>query len=422
MPLVVERSLTDLITTEALVMARLRQDERQGAPRWVPMAHQEPPPGTWRTWLLEGGRGIGKTEGAAHYVDDYAKAHPYHRIGIIAPKFATARSVCVEGETGLLSVNPGVRFNRSLYELRWPNGAQGQIFGAYGPEDVEALRGPQFHLIWAEELAAWPQLDGCWNNMQFGLRLGDNPHAIATSTPKPRATYKRIRLDERTVITHATTRDNPNLHPSVRAELERQYGGTRLGRQELGGELLEDVEGALWQYAWIDQHRASHAPELTRIVVAIDPAATHGENADYTGIAAAGLGVDGDYYVLRADQYRLSPSGWATRAVDLYHELKADRIVAETNNGGDMVEHTIRQVWRDAPFKKITASRGKQVRAEPVALLYEQGRVHHVGIFAALEDQQCAFPVANEHDDLVDADVYAITELAEGIRTKIRAS
>jgi len=408
-----------------LAAAALSLQQRQAQQAtYHPYPWQIPPEGDWRVWLLEGGRGIGKTDGAARYVDDYAKAHPYHRIGIIAPRFASARSVCVEGETGLLAINPGISFNRSQYELRWRNGARAQIFGAFGPEDVEALRGPQFHVVWCEELAAWHQLDGCWNMMQFGLRLGDSPHVIATSTPKPRPLYKRIRSDPRTVRTFGRTSEAHGLPESVREDLARQYAGTRLGRQELEGALLDDIEGALWQYSWLEEGRVAYDSERTysRVVVAVDPAATHGEDSDFTGIAVGAVGTDGDYYVLRAEQYRLSPQGWARRAVDAYDALGADRLIAERNNGGEMVESTIRQVRRDVPVKVIHASRGKALRAEPIAALYEQGRVHHVGVFAALEDQMCAFPVSNEHDDLVDAVVYALTELAEGGKKIIRAA
>lgn len=340
-------------------------------------------------------------------------------MAIIAPKLATARGVCVEGETGLLSVNPAIQFNRSWGELRWPNGSYAQIFGAYTPEDVEALRGHQFGFCWCEEMASWRQLDGCWDMMRLGLRLGARPRVVVTTTPKPRPLLSRLLADPQTVAVRATTHDNPHLAPEVRAELERQYGGTRLGRQELGGELLEDVEGALWQYGWIDGARVSSAPGLSRVVVAVDPAVTHGEDSDATGIVVAGRGDDGELYVLSAQGYKLSPQGWATRALDAYDQYQADRIIAERNNGGEMVEATIRNVRAKAPVKTIVASRGKALRAEPIAALFEQGHVHMVGTFPKLDDELCSFPIANEHDDLVDALVYALTELAEPVHKAV---
>lgn len=406
---------------EALPLAaariRLRQQAVSAHPGWSPLPHQRPPEDDdWLYWLLWGGRGSGKTAGAAHYVDAYMGAGEPKRLGIIAPKLGTARAVCVEGETGLLSINRSLAFNRSWGELRWPNGSFAQIFGAYTPEDVEALRGPQFHLVWAEELAAWRQLDGCWDMMRLGLRLGSRPHAVISTTPKPRKLLQRLLAEPSARVSRATTHENPHLDAAVRAELERQYGGTRLGRQELGGELLEDIEGALWQASWIDANRVAEHPPLTRIVVAIDPSATSEATSDYTGLCAAGLGEDGDYYVLRSAGVRLSPSGWASRAIDWYDEYQADRVVAEINNGGEMVGSTLHSLRRDLPVKVIHASRGKTVRAEPIATLDEQGCIHHVGHFATLEDQMFSFPVANEHDDEVDARVYALTELLEGVK------
>ncbi len=368
----------------------------------------------WLYWLLVAGRGAGKTEAAARYFDRVMSDHPGWRLAIVAPKLGTARGVCVEGESGLLQVNPRIHFNRSWGELRWPNGAQAQIFGAFTPEDVEALRGPQFHCAWLEEMAAWRQDEGCFNMLRLGLRLGDRPRAVITTTPKPRALLKRLLADPRTRLSHATTDDNPYLHADVRAEFERQYGGTRLGRQELLGELLEDVEGAFWQYGWLDEARVKEAPHQQRIVVAVDPAATHGDEADETAIAVAGLGDDGEYYVFGCEGYRLSPHGWASRVLDAYDQWQADRIIVERNNGGEMCETTLRSVRASAPIETIVASRGKTVRAEPIAALYEQGRVHHVGTFGPLEDQMVTFPVSNEHDDRVDALVYALTAIVEG--------
>ena len=383
-------------------------------PKWRPLPHQVPPPedGDWVTFLIMAGRGSGKTDAAAHYVDSRASASRI-RIAIAAPTLGDARSICVEGETGILNANPLIQFNRSSYELTWPNGSKAKLFGAYSPEDVERWRGPQHALVWCEEMASWRHLSKCWDMMRLGLRLGDHPRIVISTTPKPVRKIKELLADPLTVVSRGTTDDNPYLHADVRAELQRQYGGTRLGRQELGGELLEDIEGALWQYGWIEQSRVREHPNLRRVVVTIDPAATSSEDADETGIVVAGLGDDGDFYVLEAHGVRLSPHGWANRALDLYDTHRADKIIAEVNNGGEMVVSTIRSVRLNAPVESIHASRGKTLRAEPVASLYEQGRVHHCGMFGPLEDQQCSFPVASEHDDLVDALVYAITELAD---------
>lgn len=384
---------------------------------WHPLPHQQPPEtDDWFLLLLLGGRGSGKTDGAAYYINQQA-CKSRIRIAIIAPTLGDAVEACVNGPSGLKAHNPRVELRGGAggMHVRWPNGSEAKLFGAHSPEDVERLRaGGNRHLTWCEELAAWRYLDECWQHMRYGLRLGEHPRVVASTTPKPRKLLKQLLNDPRTVVRRATTDDNPHLNAGVRSALYEDYGGTRLGRQELGGELLEDVEGALWQAAWIEANRVSDHPPLTRIVVAIDPAATSTETADETGLAVAGLGEDGDYYLLHAQGYRLSPHAWATRALDLYDQYAADKIVAEINQGGEMVEHTLRQVRKDAPLKVIHASRGKTLRAEPIATLYEQNKVHHVGSFPACEDQMLTFPVANEHDDILDAAVYALTELAEG--------
>ena len=389
-------------------------------PPWTPLPHQLPPSGDWFTWLLLGGRGSGKTDGAAHELDRRARAEPL-RIAIIAPTLGDAIESCVNGPSGLKAHNPQVELRGGPGGLHvyWPNGSEAKLFGAHTPDDVERLRaGGNRALCWAEELAAWRQLDECWQHMRYGLRLGAHPQVIVSTTPKPRKLLLSLLRDPRTAVTRATTQDNPHLAQATRDAPYEDYGGTRLGRQELGGELLEDVEGALWQAAWIENARVTEAPELTRIVVAIDPAATSEATSDYTGLCVAGLGEDGDYYVIRSQGVRLSPSGWAHKAIDWFDELEADKIIVESNNGGDMCVSTLHSVRRDLAVKKITASRGKTVRAEPIAQPDEQGRVHHVGFFPTLEDQMFAFPVSNEHDDEVDARTWAITELVEGRRRR----
>ncbi|HTR71867.1 MAG TPA: phage terminase large subunit [Mycobacteriales bacterium] len=391
--------------------------------RWTPRPHQLPPTGPWHYWLLMAGRGAGKTDAAAHWLDAHmegpaciAGASGGHRAAIISTTLQDARETCVDGVSGLKVANPRVRFNSNRGVVTWPNGAEGRIFGAYLPEDPERLRGPQHCVVWGDEIAAWRQLDDTFAMMEFGLRLGSHPVAIFTTTPKPRPKIRALVADPGTAVTHATTDDNPFLHEDVRALLYAKYKGTRTGRQELAGELLVDVPGALWQYEWIERNRVMPDPkrEYARIVVAIDPAATADEESDESAIAVAAKGKDGQLYVLAADGYHLSPNGWATKAVDAYDTHKADAILAEVNNGGDMVVSTVQKVRPGLPVRKITASRGKTLRAEPISLLYEQNRVHHIGTFEALEDQQTTFPVANEHDDRLDAVVYALTELTEG--------
>lgn len=337
--------------------------------------------------------------------------HPGSRLAVVAPTSADARDTCTEGESGLLRCIPKEclhTWNRSLGELILTNGARFKLFSA---DEPERLRGPQHHRAWCDEVGSW-QYPEAFDMLQFGLRLGIDPRVIVTTTPRPMKLVRDLLAAPTTIITRGSTFDNAkNLAPSALAQLKAKYEGTRLGRQELEGELLEDVEGALWQMNWIDSKRVKEAPHLTRIVVAVDPASTHGEDADETGIAVAGRGEDGEFYVLHGAGYRLSPNGWATRTLDLYDQFKADKIIAERNNGGDMVESTIRTVRLTAPLETIVASRGKQVRAEPIAGLYEQGRVHHVGSFPAMEDQMCRFPIAAENDDMVDALVYALTNL-----------
>jgi predicted phage terminase large subunit-like protein len=359
------------------------------------------------------GRGAGKTHAGARYVDDLARRHPGVRVAVIAPTVGDARAICVEGESGLLRLNPTIAFHRSWGELRWPNGSLGQLFGAYTPEDVERLRGPQHHVAWCEEFAAWRQIQACWDMMRLGLRLGDRPRAVITTTPKPRPKLLELLKDTRTVLTTAHTDDNPHLHPDVRAELYSQYGGTRLGRQELAAEVLTDVPGALWTSDRLEQNRVRDYAGLLRIVVAIDPSGGSSDGHAEVGIVAAGKGADGHAYVLRDVSERLAPERWARRAVQLYHELKADRIIAEANFGGQMVESTIKTIDPNVPVKLVTASRGKRLRAEPVSSLDEQGRIHIVGAMPMLEDQLCNWQPdsGDPSPDRLDAMVWAITDL-----------
>ena len=414
-------------------------DANAGGRQWQPYPHQVPPDGDWRLWIMLGGRGSGKTEGGARYVLDHLRTYGREaRVGIGAPTIQSAREVCGEGESGLITIaRREFDWNRSMMEARHRDGGYVKFMGA---EEPARWNGPQWTLLWADELALWKRES--YDQATFGVRLGSHPRIIATTTPKASRWVRALESEAATVVTHGTMYDNPALAQSAVEALERRYGGTRLGRQELLGEYIEEIEGALWRVDWIDNHRRSEPPtsvqveeteegeaevkvlDMPRIVVAIDPAVTAHTESDETAIAVAGVGSDGDYYVLSIDGYRLPPQQWATKALEAYDRWQADKIVCEVNNGGDMVIETIERVCeglgRSANVEAIRASRGKTLRAEPIAALYEQGRVHHVGVFAEAEDQMCAFPIANEHDDLVDAAVYALSDLSNQGAPNIR--
>lgn len=402
-------------------------------PAWKPKdrpqlePHQIPPDGDWTLWLLEGGRGCGKTEACARYYAAWMRAHPGHRGRIIAPTFGDAVEACITGPSGLLSVDPEIRWLPSApggAKVVWPNGSEALVFGTHTPNDVDRLRaGGNRHIDWWEEMAANRQLKDAWDQAQFGLRLGDRPHSIASTTPRATPAYKQIRAGTGVVRTHGTIDDNPHLSAEWKQAQKDRYEGTRLGRQELRGELLDDVAGALWNRALLDHGRVTVAPELRVVVVAVDPAASSGPSADDTGIVVAGLGVDGHGYVLDDRTCHLPPEGWASRVVAAYDDHHADRILGEVNNGGEMVRHTISTVNALAPFKAVHASRGKQTRAQPIAALYgslEEGqerepRIHHVGSFPDLEDQLCGWvPEDASSPDRLDAMVWALTDLMLG--------
>ncbi|MDE1903842.1 MAG: DNA-packaging protein [Alphaproteobacteria bacterium] len=379
--------------------------------------NQLPPQGDWRVWLLLAGRGFGKTRSGAEFVRARVEAGLAARVALVGPTASDVRDVMIEGESGLLAIS-GDDW-RPLYEpskrrLTWPNGAVALAFSA---DEPERLRGPQHDLAWCDELAAW-RYAAAWDNLLLGLRLGGDPRAVVTTTPKPVKLVRDVLASPGTVVTRGSTFDNAlNLAPAFLDSVVRRYRGTRLGRQELEAELLDDVPGALWSRDGIEAARVNAAPDLARIVVAVDPAASSGEGADETGIVVAGLAHDGQVYVLDDLSGRMSPRAWALKAIAAYKKFAADRIVAEVNNGGDMVEATLRSVASDAPFRAVRASRGKAVRAEPVAALYEQGRVHHVGGFATLEDQLCGFTAdfdraaSGTSPDRLDALVWAVTDL-----------
>lgn len=381
-------------------------------PYWA-RPSQLPPPGDWRVWLLLAGRGFGKTRTLAEWVRDRIESGRSGRMALVAPTAADVRDVIVEGESGILAVCPP--WNRPLYEpskrrLTWPNGA---IATTYSADEPDRLRGPQHDAAACDEIAAW-RYPETFDMLMLGLRLGNDPRALAATTPKPVRLVRELLAAGTTSVTRGSTYENaPNLAPAFLTQITAKYEGTRLGRQELNAELLDDVPGALWTRKVLDDLRTVQVPDLQRIVVAVDPAVTSGEDADETGISVAGLGVDGHGYVLGDLSCRMSPEGWARRAVNAFREHRADRIVAEVNNGGDLVERVIRTVDVSVAYKAVHASRGKRVRAEPIAALYEQGKVHHVGAFADLEDQMCAY-TPDGYDgspDRLDALVWALTEL-----------
>lgn len=381
---------------------------------------QLPPPGDWSTWLILAGRGWGKTRTGAEWAQEQVTLGRAGRLALVAPTASDARDVMVEGESGILAIAPnGMRptYEPSKRRLTWPNGAIGTTFSA---DEPDRLRGPQHDAAWADELAAWAYPES-WDMLQFGLRLGARPRALITTTPKPTKLIRDLlaREGKGVIVTRGRTADNAaNLAPGFLDAIQRRYGGTRLGRQELEGEFLDDVPGALWQREWIDRDRVERVPDLRRIVVAIDPAVSNNEGSDETGIIVAGRADNGDIYVLDDASGRYGPLQWAQKAITLYQNREADRIIAETNNGGQLVEATLRSVDPRIPFTAVTASRGKVVRAEPISALYEQRKVHHVGSFATLENQMCSFTsdfsraAAGYSPDRVDALVWAITELA----------
>lgn len=396
---------------------------------WAFMARPEQlaPDGDWQVWAYIAGRGAGKTRSGAEWVRSKIK-EGCSRIALIAPTAGDARDVMVEGDSGILSVcwdgdrdHRGSKTGRPVYEpskrrLTWANGA---IATTYSADEPDRLRGPQHDAGWCDEVAAWTYAQEAWDMFMFGLRLGDKPQAMVTTTPRPIPLVRQIVGAETTAVTRGSTYSNrANLAPTFLDKIVRRYEGTRLGRQELNGEILDDVPGALWTRALVESARyPGDAPEMVRIVVAVDPSGSAGDedDGDAQGIVVVGKGVDGLAYVLADRTCKLSPDGWGRRAVAAYREFEADRIVAERNYGGAMVEHVLRTVDRGVAYAEVTATRGKAVRAEPVAALYEQGRVRHVEGLGELEDEMCAMTIdgflGEGSPNRLDALVWAMTEL-----------
>lgn len=384
---------------------------------------QLPPQGDWLVWLIMGGRGAGKTRAGAEWVRGMALGKsPFcgrsvGRIALIGETLGDVRDVMIEGESGILRIHPKYErpvWRKSQGQLEWKNGAIAQIFSA---EDPDSLRGPQFDVAWSDELCKWRHAAATWDMLQFGLRLGERPRQIVTTTPRPMPLLKRLLADERTMISQAATMANAaNLAPDFIDTVCARYGGSRLGRQELDGELIEDREGALWQRDQLEKMKISTASTLIRIVVAVDPPATSHAKSDACGLIVAGVDKYGIGYVLADGSKRaVTPVEWASRAVALYHRFKADLILAEVNQGGEMVTTILGQVDKTVPVKAVRASRGKYMRAEPVAYLYERGLVHHVGSMPKLEDEMCDFGLdglsSGRSPDRLDALVWALHEL-----------
>lgn len=378
---------------------------------------QAEPAGDWRCWLLLAGRGFGKTRTGAEWVRARAEADGRLRIALVAATMADARAIMVEGESGLLSIAPQAMrptFEPSLHRLVWPNGAMAKLYSAAEPE---GLRGPEHHIAWADECAKWDNADAVWDNMAMSLRLGTAPKVVATTTPRPVPLIRRLMGEAGVTTTRGRMADNAlNLAEPFVDAMQSVYAGTRLGRQELDGELIDDVDGALWTRAMIAAASTDRTPDLVRVVIGVDPPA--GSKGDACGIVAVGLGEDGRAYVLAdASLGGASPEGWARKVAQVGEKWTADRIIAEANNGGDMVESVLRGAAHSLPVRLVHAARGKVARAEPVAALYERGKVRHAGRFPELEDELCglctggAYHGPGRSPDRADALVWAVTEL-----------
>jgi phage terminase large subunit-like protein len=376
---------------------------------------QLPPEGDWNIWLYMAGRGAGKTRTAAEWLAWEAIENPDTRWAIVAPTFSDARDTCAEGESGVLSVlkryHMLAHWNRSMGEILLVNGSRIKLFSADQPD---RFRGPQHHGAWCDELAAYRYSDA-WDQLQFGLRLGKKPRVVITTTPRPTPLVRMLanRTDGSVAITRGSTFDNAkNLAPSALLELQARYNNTRLGRQELYGEILEDTEGALWTKGLIDRNRLKKAPPLSRITVSIDPAVTNTKVSDETGIIVCGSDAGGHGYVLGDYSFKGSPLDWASKAVSVFDEWKADTILVEVNQGGDMVSAVLKQIRHSLPIREVRAHVGKRLRAEPVAAMYEQGRIHHIGEFPQLEDQMTIWtPFDADSPDRIDAMVQAFSDL-----------
>ena len=405
---------------------------------WAHKNQLPPPDEFWRVWLMMAGRGFGKTRAGAEWIFGLANVKPEVRIALVGATIAEARSVMVEGVSGLLAVaklhRRRIEWEPSLGRLSWPNGSQAQLFSG---DNADGLRGPEFDFAWCDELAKWRQAETAWDNLQFGLRRGPRPRALVTTTPRPIQLLKRIGGSEWTVTTHGKTSDNINLDPKVVEIMTATYAGTRIGRQELDGELIEDVEGALWTREMIEGARVAPfgAPstihslvngppprageELDRIVVGVDPPAGVGEGSDACGIVVAGALGETLYVLEDASVRGLSPEGWANRVAAAAARWDTPLVVAEANNGGEMVRSVLKAADLGLKVRLVHASKGKSARAEPVALRFEAGRAYFAGEFRELEDELAGMQAGGGYEgpgrspDRADAMVWALTALSE---------
>jgi phage terminase large subunit-like protein len=392
------------------ILASLSEDDAYQLlydwPFWA-RPEQRPPLGDWVHWAILAGRGFGKTRTGAETVRHWARH--YSLVNLIGPTADDARDVMVQGESGILAICPSAErpvYRKSERKLIWPNGAESLIFTA---DEPERLRGKQHEKLWADEFCAWRYANEAFDQAMLGLRLGNAPQAIWTTTPRPIKPLRELLADPATVVTRGTTYDNrANLATAFFSSITKKYEGTRLGRQELLAEILEDTPGALWKRANIDMGRVVKAPQLDLIIVGVDPSAT--STGDEAGVVTVG-GTGGEIYTLGDDSLQGSPVEWARAAVTAYHRHNANYIAAESNQGGEMVTAVIATVDPTVPVRLVHASRGKATRAEPVAALYEQGRAHHVGAFPALEDEMCMWTPGDASPNRMDALVWAATKL-----------
>jgi phage terminase large subunit-like protein len=434
---------TELFTVLADADARRREEMLRTMPAghlgevrwnwhvWSRQA-QQAPSGEWRTWLIMAGRGFGKTRAGAEWVREMAEANPDARIALVAASLPEARAVMVEGESGLLSVGAPERrpvFEPSLRRVSWANGAQATLYSAAEPE---SLRGPQHSHAWCDEVAKWDNAGGralsAWDNLSLGMRLGEHPRIVATTTPRAVPLMRRLLAQgpAEIAVTRGRMEENvANLPARFVRDVRRSFGRSLLGRQELDGELIEDVPGALWTRALIEDCREIAAPAMVRVVVGVDPPASDG--GDACGIVVVGLAEDGITHVLHdGSLLKPSPERWARKAARVSESWNADRVIAEANQGGAMVRSVLQATGITLPVKLVHASRGKVARAEPVAALYEAGRVRHAGVFPALEDEMCGLISGGRYEgpgrspDRADALVWALTELMLGRQAEPR--
>lgn len=417
-----ESVVSQLLSLEPSIFETLTDEEqRQVMWDWSLWARpkQVAPEGDWRIWLILAGRGFGKTRSGAEWVRHKIETNQSQRIALVGATAADVRDTMVEGESGLLRIFPPdkrPRYEPSKRRINFHNGAMATTYSA---DEPDRLRGPNHDLAWCDEIAAWRYPDA-WDQLIFGLRIGNDPRLVATTTPRPTRLIRQLVERKDVAVTKGSTFENAaNLAPTFLEEVKARYEGTRLGRQELYAEILDDVEGALWTRQMIEDARVNNVPELTRIVVGVDPAITSNEFSAETGIVAVGIDGNGIGYVLDDRSLQGTPVEWANAAIALYHRTSADRIVVESNQGGDMVRHTLQTVESQVPIKTVHATRGKRTRAEPVSALYEQGRIKHVGAFPTLEDQMCSWTPESASPDRLDALVWAITELMIGSQSPI---